>query len=85
VETIVDTSIRKTWELNTDQFQLQSPQWTDYMNQITARAISELGFIKNNGEAVKAELYKLLIYEKGAMFKVHKEWVFAICVTAIVR
>lgn len=74
-ETIIDTSVRKTWELNSDQFELRNPQWTSYINDITARAISELGFISNNVDAVQAELYKLLIYEKGAMFKLHKEYV----------
>ncbi|RMJ07363.1 hypothetical protein CDV36_013034 [Fusarium kuroshium] len=53
-ETIVDTSVRNTWELDPGQFELLA---------------KTLGI---NG-TIKAELYKMLIYEKGAMFKAHTD------------
>lgn len=61
--------MRKTWELNHDQFSL-SPEWQGYVNTITKRACYELGV---SGDAVTAELYKMLLYEKGAMFKPHTD------------
>ncbi|KAF4912284.1 hypothetical protein CGCF415_v003828 [Colletotrichum fructicola] len=50
-DTVVDTAVRNTWELDPTQFELRSPNWTGVINTLY--------------------LYKLLIYEKGAMFKAH--------------
>jgi hypothetical protein len=75
-ETIIDTSVRKTWELNGDQFELRNPSWGNYIKQIAQFAIKELGFTKDDMWGIRAERYKLLLYEKGAMFKVHKEYVY---------
>jgi hypothetical protein len=71
-ETIVDTSVRNTWELNPEQFALRNPLWQQYLDGIVATAAESLG-IENGAEIVQAELYKMLLYEKGAMFKAHKE------------
>jgi hypothetical protein len=74
-KTVIDTSVRNTWELNADQFQLQSPAWAKYMKRITRSALKELGFDDDDMFGVRAEVYKLLLYEKGALFKPHKEYV----------
>lgn len=71
-ETIVDTSVRKTWELNYDQFELRNPEWQQYMAQIAKRVADELGILRGTG-TFQAQLYKMLLYEKGAMFKAHTE------------
>lgn len=71
-ETIVDTSVRKTWELNHDQFELRNPEWQQYMAQITKKVADELGIFRVTG-TFQAQLYKMLLYEKGAMFKAHTE------------
>ncbi|KAJ9637150.1 hypothetical protein H2199_007436 [Coniosporium tulheliwenetii] len=71
-ETIVDTSVRKTWELNYDQFELRNPEWQQYMAQIAKRVADELGILRGTG-TFQAQLYKMLLYEKGAMFKAHTD------------
>ena len=71
-ETIVDTSVRNTWEINRENFQLRNPEWLGYMHDILKRVIEELG-ISSGPKTIKAELYKMLLYEKGAMFKPHTE------------
>ncbi|KAG9518309.1 hypothetical protein KCV07_g5717, partial [Aureobasidium melanogenum] len=68
-ETIVDTSVRNTWELSPDRFSL-GEHWQPYVDSITALACSELGV---KGDGIHAELYKMLLYEKGAMFKRHAD------------
>ena len=73
-QTIIDISVRNTWELNADQFELRNPTWPKYVKQITRSALKELGFDEEDMFGVRAELYKLLLYEKGAMFKPHKEY-----------
>lgn len=68
-ETIVDTSVRNTWELNPDKFSL-SREWQPYIDSIKARACQDLGVRSEN---VRAGLYKMLLYQKGAMFKPHAD------------
>ncbi|KAK7756709.1 hypothetical protein SLS62_001150 [Diatrype stigma] len=68
-ETIVDTSVRNTWEINPDQFEIRNPQWGAFMDMLLKRLSAKLGV----HAPVSAELYKMLIYEKGAMFKAHTD------------
>jgi len=68
-QTIVDTSFRNTWELNPSQFSL-SEQWQPYVDSLMMMACEGLG-VKTND--ISAELYKMLLYEKGAMFKPHAD------------
>ncbi|RSM10967.1 hypothetical protein CEP52_003205 [Fusarium oligoseptatum] len=68
-ETIVDTSVRNTWELDPGQFELRDPTWIAQLQILCKQVAKTLGI---NG-TIKAELYKMLIYEKGAMFKAHTD------------
>lgn len=72
-ETIVDTSVRNTWELNPDQFQINSPDWQLVLWEATRRAAAALGIPQESQSNVKAHLYKMLLYQKGAIFKPHQE------------
>ncbi|KAK9777645.1 hypothetical protein SCAR479_05693 [Seiridium cardinale] len=67
-ETLVDESVRRTWELNHDQFRLTNPAWPTYLRQISRDAADRLGMI-----SVRVEPYKLLLYEEGSFFKRHKD------------
>lgn len=67
-ETLVDTSVRNTWELNPDQFGL-NPDWHTHLNEICGIVAADMGI----QSPIRAELYKMLIYEKGALFKPHTE------------
>ncbi|KAL9580360.1 MAG: hypothetical protein Q9212_004541 [Teloschistes hypoglaucus] len=72
-DTLVDESVRKTWELNPDLFQFQNPAWNPNIQQLARNAATQLGI---SAEAsINAELYKLLLYEEGAMFKPHQEYI----------
>ncbi|PYH44662.1 2OG-Fe(II) oxygenase [Aspergillus saccharolyticus JOP 1030-1] len=68
-ETLVDTSVRNTWELNSDQFELRRPDWNAHLREIAARVARDLGIESR----ISVELYKMLLYEKGAMFKPHTD------------
>ena len=72
-QTIIDTSVRRTWELNRDQFHFENPGWQSYLNGIVYKALNELGLADGAIRKTEAQLYKMLLYEKGAMFKAHKE------------
>ncbi|KAI1381983.1 hypothetical protein F4677DRAFT_11617 [Hypoxylon crocopeplum] len=67
--TIVDTSVRNTWELDASMLKFCNPQWQSFLQQLCLTVQSQLG-VKSN---IKAELYKMLIYETGAMFKSHTD------------
>lgn len=71
-ETVIDTSVRNTWELNPAKFSITEPRWNkDLMPRVLATVQHELGV----STAFHGQLYKMLLYEKGAMFKVHREYV----------
>ncbi|RYC64267.1 hypothetical protein CHU98_g1956 [Xylaria longipes] len=67
-KTLIDTSVRNTWELDASDFSIANPAWSAFVSQ-ALRSISQgLGM-----SGVKTELYKLLLYEKGSFFKRHKD------------
>ena len=67
-ETIVDTSVRCTWQLSPEQFTLNNSQWTKQLYTLLDKVKGELGCDPNM--KVDCELYKLLLYEPGGFFKV---------------
>ena len=69
--TIVDTAVRNTWELDAEQFAFRNPSWPGFVRALCAHVAEDLG-IKS---AITAKVYKMLVYEKGAMFKAHTEYV----------
>jgi len=71
-QTVVDESVRKTWQLSPDEFELRNPAWVPFLKSIVAKVSAGLG-VDTTGEGVIAELYKLLLYDEGALFKAHQE------------
>ncbi|KAK4691884.1 hypothetical protein P7C71_g5213, partial [Lecanoromycetidae sp. Uapishka_2] len=71
-ETVIDVEFRNTKELNPDQFRLRNPAWEQELQHIVARLGKILGF-QSGTSHIKPELYKLLLYETGGMFKAHKD------------
>ena len=69
-ETIVDTSVRNTWELDPSQFRLTNAHWPLLISEICQTISVEAGL---GDVPVQADMYKMLIYERGAMFKAHTE------------
>ncbi|KAI7966258.1 hypothetical protein MJO29_002006 [Puccinia striiformis f. sp. tritici] len=68
-ETLVDLSVRKTWEINANQLHFYNPAWQGYLLDLSKRVATSLGI----DGPIRLELYKMLIYETGAMFKPHTE------------
>lgn len=42
-ETLVDTRVRKTWELNIEQFRCSNPRWKTYLDTLLQEAAKSLG------------------------------------------
>ena len=70
-DTIVDTSVRRTWQLPPMQFSINNSQWTGQLQALLNRVKDELGCDPNM--TVTGELYKLLLYEPGSFFKVSSD------------
>ncbi|KAK4033729.1 hypothetical protein C8A01DRAFT_39815 [Parachaetomium inaequale] len=68
-EAPVDTSVRNTWELDASQLEFRSAAWAKTLDHCVEFTAKSLGI----SSPIVAELYKMLIYEKGAMFKAHTD------------
>ncbi|KAL8797276.1 MAG: hypothetical protein Q9195_000429 [Heterodermia aff. obscurata] len=71
-ETLVDTSVRKTWEINADRIQFRNPQWSRILGNVISTTVEHLGVLGGRS-SVRADLHKLLLYEQGGFFKVHRD------------
>jgi len=69
VTTIVVTSVRRTWQIGPDRVRLDGKHWQATLDGAVVLAAEGLGV----DEAVSAELYKLLIYDKGSFFVSHRD------------
>ncbi|RGP64676.1 2og-fe oxygenase superfamily [Fusarium longipes] len=67
-KTLVDTSVRNTWELDALNFKLANPEWPNFFDGILRDTAAGLGL-----DEVLAKPYKLLLYEPGSFFKPHKD------------
>ena len=68
-ETIVDTQVRNTWELDAEEITFKNPSWPKWVQKLSALVAEKLGI----NTTIKAELYKMLLYEPSSMFKPHTE------------
>ena len=69
-ETIVDTSVRNTWQLDPTHFTIMNPEWNSAVKSLAAVVGRELGC--NPSLNVCCELHKFLLYEQGSFFKVFR-------------
>jgi hypothetical protein len=68
-DTIVDTAVRNTRELDPTQFTIAWSGWPSYLEKICNVVAQQMGI----STTVHADIYKMLLYEKGAMFRAHTE------------
>lgn len=56
--------------------------WHGWLDGVVRTAAEDLG-VAGSPNSVPAELYKMLLYEEGALFKPHKEYVeYFVCITS---
>lgn len=73
-QTLIDETVRKTREIDGSNVSFSNKLWDGWLDRVVTKAAKELG-VAAGPDNVRAELYKMLLYEKGAMFKPHKEYV----------
>ncbi|HWK03813.1 MAG TPA: 2OG-Fe(II) oxygenase [Puia sp.] len=69
-KTVLDKTVRNTWEIDADQIKFVHKGWGKFVESIVEKISPALGL---EGLSVSANLYKLLIYQKGGFFLAHKD------------
>ncbi len=69
-QTLVDTNVRRVWEMDPAQFELTNPKWDALIESIIDEVKQRLGLDECR---LSAHLYKLLLYEKGSFFLPHRD------------
>ena len=64
-ETVVDTTVRDTFEINPDKLSFRNPAWSDFLHTLVKQVADGLG-LPSNSSPPRAELYKLLLYKTGS-------------------
>lgn len=67
-QTIVDTNVRRTWQLSPTQFSINNLDWQKQLKVLLDKVKADLGCDPKMN--ITCELYKLLLYEPGGFFKV---------------
>jgi len=68
-ETVVDTGVRRVWQLEPRQLSLSNPEWEPFVAGVVEAVRADLGIPQKVGP----RLYKLLVYEKGSFFAPHRD------------
>lgn len=68
-QTILDSTVRRTWQIDAGRVRLTSRHWPGILDGIVARVADGLGV----SGPVTAELYKLLVYDAGGFFLSHRD------------
>jgi hypothetical protein len=69
-ETLVDEKVRKSWQIDAAKIRLSNPNWQPAFAALVRQVAELLGA---EPARTGANLYKLLVYEKGGHFKPHKD------------
>ena len=68
-ETLVDTEVRRTWQIAPERVRIDGRHWAQGLEAIVEQVRSGLGVTGT----VVAELYKLLVYDQGSFFVSHRD------------
>lgn len=68
-DTVVDTDVRRTWQIHADDVTIEGKYWKKNLADIVTQVKEKLGVDCQ----ISAELYKLLVYDKGSFFLSHRD------------
>ncbi len=69
-KTLVNTDVRRVWEIDANQVRLANPKWADVLKKALAAVRTGLGL---ENQKLEAHFYKLLLYEPGSFFLSHRD------------
>ena len=68
-ETLIDTDVRRTWQIAPERVRIDGRHWAEGLAAIVEQVRTGLGVTGT----VVAELYKLLVYDRGSFFVSHRD------------
>ena len=68
-DTVYDKSVRDSYQLDPSEIEIQNKAWNENLDKLAEKVAKDLGC---SGK-VKANLYKMLLYEKGGHFNKHRD------------
>ena len=68
-DTIIDTSVRNTWQIGPDRVRIGGRHWPQTLAAMLASVAEGLGV----SDPIEAEFYKMLIYDPGSFFVSHRD------------
>jgi hypothetical protein len=72
-QTIIDDTVRRSWELNNDEFEFRNAEFDLHITSQLLPVIHKKFGLACSLEHLRAEPYKMLIYKEGAFFKSHQD------------
>lgn len=69
METVFDANIRRSIELEAQDIELLNPHWNSALENLLNSVSEQMGI----DFQIKAELFKLLVYQEGGHFKFHQD------------
>lgn len=69
-ETLIDTAVRNVWQISPGDVKIGGKTWAASFESIVSKAGAGLGCREGS---ISAELYKLLIYDRGGFFLAHRD------------
>ncbi|GMF51648.1 unnamed protein product [Phytophthora fragariaefolia] len=70
LDTLMDESVRKSWQLAPEHVHVKNPLWQTGMEKLSETAANRLGY---KGVPLQCKLYKLLVYGEGGHFVKHQD------------
>ena len=64
-ETVVDTTVRDTFEIDPNNFSFRNPSWNTFLRTVINNVADGLG-LPPNLPPPRADVYKLLLYKTGS-------------------
>lgn len=68
-ETLVDTEVRRTWQIGAEHVHIGGRHWATDLQAIVSRCADGFGV----QGPVEAQLYKMLVYDEGSFFLGHRD------------
>lgn len=69
-QTVLDASVRRVWQMDAARVRIGGKSWPQSLRRVLSEAARGLGC---EDAAIRAELYKLLVYDQGSFFLTHRD------------
>jgi hypothetical protein len=69
-QTVLDTSVRRAWQIDAARVHIGGKSWAPSLRRVLAEVARGLGC---EDASIRAELYKLLVYDPGGFFLPHRD------------